>query len=249
MSIAGRTLRATVLRPGRVWRVPWGIARGLRFEVQARAPLHTYLGTAEIELAGSIRELARPGTRCFDVGGDSAYYALLLARLTGAGVVSFEFDPGAIARMERNLALNPELAGRVEIVPAYVAHERVASPRAETLDVLIAEGEVFEPDLLKIDVEGAEAGVLAGARELLRSRRPHVIIETHSRALEEECLRSLREAGYETPRIIDPRRWLPERRGEGHNRWIVAPGAPARESGPGAPGDARSTGGIGAPAG
>jgi hypothetical protein len=232
MSIAGRTLRATVLRPGRTWRVPWGIARGLRFEVQARAPLHTYLGTAEIELAGSIRELARPGTRCFDVGGDSAYYALLLARLTGAGVVSFEFDPEAIGRMERNLALNPGLAGLVEIVPAYVAHERVGSPRAETLDLLIAEGEVFEPDLLKIDVEGAEAGVLAGARELLGSRRPHVIIETHSRALEEECLGSLREAGYETPRIIDPRRWLPERRGEGHNRWIVARGATSkRETG------------------
>src|SRR5690349_2028735 len=108
------------MRAGRVQRVPLGIAAGVRLEVDPLAPVHVYLGTAEVEIAGALRRLARPGVRCFDVGGHNAYYAMVLARLTGQPVVSFEFDPAGIARMTRNLALNPSLAARVTVQQAYL---------------------------------------------------------------------------------------------------------------------------------
>jgi hypothetical protein len=223
MSAVGRALRATLVRPGRAWRIPIGLGRGLRMEVDPHAPLHAYLGTAEIEIAGHIRRLARPGSRCFDVGGHDGYYAMVLARLTGSQVASFEFDDECVSRMRRNLALNQQLAGQVRIIETYVAHEHLQTPRTDTLDGLIAAGQVFEPDLIKIDVEGAETSVLGGAQELLRAAHPHLVIETHSASLEGECVRLLQAAGY-SPEVVEQRRWLSENRGEAHNRWIVAEG-------------------------
>lgn len=225
MAAIGRAVRTVAIRPGHVWRVPAGLARGLRFEVDPAAPLHTYLGTAEIELAGHIRRLARPGLRCFDIGGNDGFYAMALARLTDSDVMSFEFDAASVARMERNLALNPTIANKVRIMKTYVAHEVVASPRTDTLDYLVEAGIAFAPDVIKMDVEGAEAGVLAGARDILDARRPHLVIETHSAALEAQCISILASAGY-CPSVVDQRRWLREDRGADQNRWLVAEGHP-----------------------
>jgi Methyltransferase FkbM domain len=218
----GRLARATLLRPGRPWRVPVGLARGLRLEVDPRAPLHVYLGTAEIEIARYVRELAQPGMCCLEVGSHNAYYALILARLTGGRIVALDFDEQALARIARNLALNPSVAGGVEVVRAYVAHERDPAVGAETLDHLVACGRVPRPDLLVIDVEGAEATVLSGARELLCDARPQLIVETHSAIAEADCLAQLHACGYR-PQIVPQRRWLAERR-RGHNRWLIARG-------------------------
>jgi hypothetical protein len=222
----GRVVRTTVIRAGKTWRIPIGLRRGLRVEVDSHAPLHVYLGTAELEITPYIRQFVQAGSRCFDIGGYDGCDALALARLTGSEVISFEFDERSVARMQRNLALNPNLARNVRIFQTYVAHERTATPRTDTLDSLIETGDVFEPDFLKIDVEGAEAAVLSGARNLLKNRQPHVVVETHSGLVEEQCIALLQETGY-SPVIVDRRTWLREKRGRGQNRWLTAPGRDA----------------------
>ena len=60
------------MRPGRARRIPAGLAEGLRLEVDPAAPVHVYLGTAEVEIASHLRRLERPGVRCFDIGGPNA---------------------------------------------------------------------------------------------------------------------------------------------------------------------------------
>lgn len=219
-----KLLRDLYLRPGAIRRVPVGLARGLRLEVDPRAPVHVYAGTAEVEIARHLRRLARPGTRCFDIGSHNAYYAMVLARLTGEPVVSFEFDPAGIARMRRNLTLNPELAERVEIRQVYLSFESNPQLGAATLDDVIARDGLAPPDLLKIDVEGSEAAVLHGAAELLR-RRPHLIIETHGAEVERACVAALAPHGYR-PLVVTQRRRLREHRAA-DNRWLVAEGDPA----------------------
>jgi Methyltransferase FkbM domain len=219
----GSALRRTLLRPGTVWKVPLGLGRGIRLAVDPKAPVQKYLGTTEREIAKYIRRFTSTGTRSLDVGGHDAHDALILAARTGAEVVTFEFDPVCIDRMQRNLALNPQLARRVTIIATYLAHETVENPRADAVDDLIASGEVYTPDFVKIDVEGAEAIVLSGAREMLTRRRPHLVIETHSAVVEQQCLHILRAAEY-SPVIVDRRRWLSEHRDSSHNRWIVAAG-------------------------
>lgn len=210
------------MRPG-VRRVPVGIAAGLRLEVDPAAPVHIYMGTAEVEIARHLRRLATPGCRCFDVGGHNAYYAMVLARLTHEPVTSFEFDPVGIERMRRNLALNPRLASLIEVRKVYLSFETNTAVNADTLDAIVAREGIPHPDLLKIDVEGAEANVLRGAAEVLKSR-PHLVIETHGAAVERECVEVLAPLGYD-PLVVTQRRWLREQR-PADNRWLVAEGRP-----------------------
>jgi precorrin-6B methylase 2 len=216
--------RAAVLRPGAVRRIPAGLARGLRLEADPQTTLHVYLGTAEIEIAGHLRRLARPGYLCFDVGANNGYYALALTRLTGVGAVAIEFAPEGIQRIRRNLARNGALGASVRLVEAYVTNVVDAAQRASTLDRISADLGA-RPDLLKIDVEGAELTVLQGASDLLRQRRPHVVVETHGRDVEAACAQLLGDHGY-APVVRDQRRWFREGRPNPDNRWLIAAGDP-----------------------
>jgi hypothetical protein len=206
------------MRPGRARRIPLGLAEGLRLEVDPAAPVHVYLGTAEVEIAAHLRRLARPGVRCFDIGGHNAYYAMVLARLTGEPVVSFEFDPDGIARMTRNLALNPGVAGQVRVQQAYLADADDPAAGAARLDTLVEQLGLPWPSLLKIDVEGAEAAVLRGAPRVL-DHRPALVIETHGQDVERECAELLGERGYRL-RVVGQRARFREHRAAG-NRWLV----------------------------
>ena len=55
------------------------------------------------------------------------------------------------------------------------------------LDELLAAGHIEMPDVVKVDVEGAEALVLRGAARILRERKTKWFIEIHSRSLAREC--------------------------------------------------------------
>jgi FkbM family methyltransferase len=63
---------------------------------------------------------------------------------------------------------------------------------ALTLDSL----ELSPPNLIKMDVEGAESEVLIGAQRTLRDVRPIVFVALHSIEQREKCTALLREAGY-----------------------------------------------------
>jgi hypothetical protein len=205
-------VRLAALRPGRVLRLPLGLGAGLRLEVVDNGSVHTYAGTAELELAPHVLRAVRPGTVCFDVGGHDAYYALVFARLSGARVVSFEADPQAVARMHRNLARNP--GHDVRVVEGFV------DAGDHALDVLAPRLGLPLPGLLKVDVDGGEGAVLRGAARILRDVRPHVIVETHSEGLERECGDLLVAAGYRVT-VVTQRRWLRQNRPAAHNRWLV----------------------------
>ena len=217
----GRTARRTLLRPERRWRIPLGIGRGLRIRVDAAAPVHRYVGSAELELSRHVRRFVVKGAVCFDVGGYDGYYALVFARLSGARVWCFEADGRRAGRIGANLALNKHLGRRVCVLATFLCDRRGDEPRTDTLDDLIARGAVPTPQFMKIDVEGAEVSVLRGAADMLRHKKPDLIVETHSEQLDAECVTLLSAAGYACS-FVTPRRLFRENRGAGHNRWIVA---------------------------
>jgi hypothetical protein len=61
-----------------------------------------------------------------------------------------------------------------------VAHEGDLLVRQLRLDAMISAECLPDPDLMKVDVEGAEAAVLDGAVEVLRRARPVLVIELHA---------------------------------------------------------------------
>lgn len=72
----------------------------------------------------------------------------------------------------------------------------------ETADNLIGQKILPAPDIIKMDVEGAEFAVLTGAPNLLRNVRPIMIIEIHSAELMHNVLRLLDAHRYATE-ILD----------------------------------------------
>ena len=193
-------------------RIRFGPAAGALMPLDLQSELRMYLGVYERELWPHYRRLLRRGMRCFDIGGRDGYSALLIHRLTGADVVSIECDPAAAASMGRTFAANG---------PALRVDECVVGPRSgdgtATLDELVRRH--FVPAFIKMDVEGAEAGVLRGGEQAL-AHGPSLIIEVHGVEAEHDCLRILGSHGYEVV-IVDQSSILPEQRPIAHNRWLA----------------------------
>jgi FkbM family methyltransferase len=65
-----------------------------------------------------------------------------------------------------------------------------------SLDSFVANGRPF-PDLMKIDVEGAEYEVLTGAATMISMARPVIFLATHGERIHSKCCNLLREFGYQ----------------------------------------------------
>lgn len=152
----------------------------------------------------AMLERVRADSVCVDVGAFLGYYSALLASRAPRGtVVAVEMDATNREMLEANLARN-RLAN-VRILPAaafdsvtevvYTRESFAASPghrigssrgaRVEEIrvptvvldDWLEAQG--LRPDLIKIDVEGAELGVLRGLRRTLARAGVRLFVEVH----------------------------------------------------------------------
>lgn len=152
----------------------------------------------------------------FDIGAHAGFVTLCAAQIVADGgrVVAFEPLPANLENLRRHVELNG--LRNVDVQPYALASESGTSRfhvggdlstgrlavdgtvevRTATLDGLLASGDVPLPDVVKIDVEGAEADVLAGAGELLRGRRPALILATHGVDRHAACLEVLADRGY-----------------------------------------------------
>ena len=199
-----------------------GVFKGLRMRLDLEVHAQNYLGLYERELHAAVRELSANVSTALDVGAaDGSYVLYFLARTPAARVFAFEPDSGARTALGTNLALNGFSAcRRLRLFDRPVGDR---TPGRLVLDDLLHE--ITLPAVVKVDVEGAEADVLRGAAALVRRGGVAWVIETHSEALEAECLTILRGHGYD-PRVMRPAWWraaVPEARPIPHNQWIVAP--------------------------
>jgi len=71
----------------------------------------------------------------------------------------------------------------------------------QTLDALWASGAIPSPQVMKIDIEGAELQALTGSLQLLRATRPVLFVELHNCRLAVECTQILAREGY-TLRVL-----------------------------------------------
>jgi len=165
--------------------------------------------------------LCPPGADSFDVGGQYGYDALVLAKLSGGRVLTFESDRDCCLSIGRSVAANPELSGLVQVQHAFVTAASDASSGEVALDDVAFGVDGFVPDFMKIDIEGEEVQALLGARRILSERAPNLLVETHSLRLERECQALLTSFGYQW-QVVGQRKWLRDFRPAEHNRWLVA---------------------------
>lgn len=175
----------------------------------------------------------RPGAVFMDIGANIGLHSLRAARLETIGAV-FAFEPGraTFAMLERNIARNG-LGGKIRPYPLAVG---AASGRAEfhfcaddaysslkpdqrrpvqqtyevtvtTVDQWVQGEALARLDLIKIDVEGSEAEVIAGARETLARYRPELMVEIYQGTREgfsaEGLVREICGLGYDAFVLVE----------------------------------------------
>lgn len=183
-----------------------GQLRGSRWVV-GQGTNGCWLGTYEPLTRMWLSSMLGPGRVAFDVGANVGFFTLLASRLVGSSgsVVAFEPMPSNVAALRRHMELNQvrnvtifEAAvsdhhGTARFSPSWNPSMGRLSEGGEleveivSLDDLVGGGTVPAPDLLKVDVEGAEMQVLLGGLRCLRENRPAIVLSAHSWCLFEEC--------------------------------------------------------------
>jgi FkbM family methyltransferase len=145
----------------------------------------------------------KPGFVAYDIGANIGLWTLLMSRLVGSGgsVVAFEPVPATAARLRANLDLSRIDSARVEevalgrepgtarmFVPTQCDRASLApeSRDDDAFDVPIARLDDYwhkagapVVNFLKIDAEGSEPRILAGAEHLIEKCRPTVACEVN----------------------------------------------------------------------
>ncbi|MDF1501030.1 MAG: FkbM family methyltransferase [Anaerolineales bacterium] len=216
-SLIGKILRFPLkLLPARL-AVPivQGPMRGMRWIVGSGD--HGYwLGSYELAFQNRFAEVLRPGDVVLDIGAHVGYYTLLASRLVGpdGNVFAFEPLPRNATYIERHIRINrlenvtlsqlaisdrtgtAHFGGGVSSSTGRIDMTGDLEVDTASLDDLLQTGKIAPPNVLKIDVEGAEMDVLAGGQETIRSGRPVIFLATHGADQHGVCLKFLRSFGY-----------------------------------------------------
>ncbi|WP_052031779.1 FkbM family methyltransferase [Novipirellula maiorica] len=176
-----------------------------------------WIGTYERDKQQVFTDAATAGATVFDVGANVGFYTLLAARCVGKDgfVHCFEPFPENLRTLRQHLELNP--------CQNVTVHEAAVSDRSGTyrfasgdcpetgkldehgdvevqviqIDEETSSGRIPYPDVVKIDVEGAESKVLLGARETLLSRQPILLVAIHGSSMLREVQAIIKDFRYE----------------------------------------------------
>lgn len=190
--------------------------------ITGSAPQGCWMGIYERDSQRAFVENVRPGSVVYDIGANAGFFTLLASKLAGPSGIVYAFEPlpRNVGYLEQHLSLNR--CENVRILPLAVAAEsgtlRFAiahnpsqgglaesgdlQVEAQTLDAFVAGGSK-KPDFMKIDVEGGESDVLAGALVLLREVHPTILLSTHGWQQHEQCSETLKALGYSLSLLRD----------------------------------------------
>jgi FkbM family methyltransferase len=189
-----------------------------------------YFNGMETEQTAAMLAELGDGKVFFDIGANVGYYTILASRSVGCAgtVVAFEPVVRNLVFLQQHINLNN--ADNVKILPFALSDKssiasfslgqnsamgHLAESNGEnngntndlvyvptvSLDEIAIKLNIV-PDVMKIDVEGAEMEVFRGGRETLEKARPTIFLSTHSPELRADCLSFLREIGYEIQSLL-----------------------------------------------
>ena len=168
----------------------------------------------------------KPESVIFDLGANLGYFSLLCASYSsGAKIFAFEPIPANMTILCRHLLINNvknvtpvnlAVSDHLGLVDFSADNQSVSYTYKQSssyygirhlnikigttsLDTLNSQFGFPEPDIIKIDVEGAEYDVLLGAESLIKKCKPKILLSTHKvhvEGVEEKCLLFLDRLNY-----------------------------------------------------
>ncbi len=217
-SMLGKLLRLPLALIPREVAVPvvQGPLRGARWIVGASTH-GCWMGCYEFTKQRLFARTIRPGQVVYDIGANVGFYTLLASVLVGptGKVLAFEPLPRNVDYLRAHLKLNhchnttlvtaavsdvmgtARFDGSGDNSMAHLASDGALTVETVTLDhVVLTQGEP-PPQVLKIDVEGAEVAVLQGGRRTIETYRPTIFLALHGPELQRDCCAWLRARGYQ----------------------------------------------------
>lgn len=160
----------------------------------------------EAPVMSILQQVCKPDACFLDIGANVGFYTILAAKLCRQGSVhAFEIDPYLVTEIRRNVDLNG--VNNVRVVCAAVwdvngktlsfephqesnkstnmVQQFVSGTGINSTSLMIdsyCKQNAIAPDLVKIDVEGAEFKVLQGMQDTLK-RIKHLFLEVHPKLL------------------------------------------------------------------
>ncbi|QYJ00060.1 FkbM family methyltransferase [Thalassovita mediterranea] len=204
-------------------KVDAGPSRGIVYELTMPEDKGIWTGNYEPEFASRLAAEMRPGMVGYDIGAWHGYFTGIMLANGASKVVMFEPLPENRVRLVRMMDSNPgfEMIIREEALgdrqgkatlaqledtsmaklsdspfePEHNTGKKI-TVTLNTIDAMVAERTLPPPDIIKIDVEGAEGMVLRGAEETIASARPVILAEIHSGSLLQEVTSLLEQHNY-----------------------------------------------------
>jgi FkbM family methyltransferase len=214
------------IRPPRV-KLTKFVASGCIFEITSRTEHNRVTGYGkEADSIQRVLSEIKTSDVFYDIGSCVGIYALHAAYYGGV-VIAFEPDPGYRKRLKRNIKIN-RLKKRIQVIDwavsdrsgiitlytdgvegnspslSLVGDRGAVSVKTNTIDNAVASKQIPYPDIVKMDIEGAEMLALQGMKKLLDSEKAprFLFIEFHPEFLSsfnssvEECEMFIESHGY-----------------------------------------------------
>lgn len=161
-----------------------GPFRGAVINLNPQHSLRKVFGVYEHELNGWLKKVLLKVNTVLDVGANDGYFtfgcATALRRLNRpAEIIAFEPESEAFEQLRSNLQRQPKDSVRILLNKTFVGGEE--GEGVTTLNAFRQQGERqadFSNALIKLDVEGAEVDVIAGASSWLNATN-YFLIEVH----------------------------------------------------------------------
>lgn len=204
-----------------------GVGAGLRLVIDPQSEKFLWAGDHEPAVQQELAAALRPGMVFWDVGAHAGFFSIIAGRLVGerGQVHAFEPMPDTRTRLAAsaaesgltNITLHDSavssLAGQATIYEHH--HSAVASlvrgadagigrdVRCTTLDEMATE--LGDPQVIKIDVEGAELDVLRGGPRLLGRHSARLVVEFTDDTVLDRARQLLPRHEF---RRLDDRHWV-----------------------------------------
>lgn len=160
------------------------------------------MGIYESEKTKLFQRIIKPGMTVLDIGANKGYFSLLAAKLTTeiGHVYTFEPNPENCEWIRKSIGVNhykniklfqialfnknttmPFFYGKKSGHHSLIYDQEMGSKNVQVarLDDIIRKNNITDVDFIKIDVEGAELGVLEGSKKLLKKQSPKIVIDIH----------------------------------------------------------------------